>query len=631
MNGQVTSAALVGRQQELDELHAMTSGAGPSLAFLWGVGGVGKTTLMHGFQQALGDAGLESLWLDLGGIEPTPAGFTETAGEYLEAQAQDPARPRFLLMDGYECFGLMDYWLLQHLRPRLGPALKLVICGRRPPSPGWRTIGRDQTAPLLREVDELCRDDARQLIASLGVDSGSIPALLSLAGGHPLALNLAAAAWRGGDPPDSLGSELFLEMSRLYLEEVNDVQMRVALEAASIPRRLTRQMLSALLGQRNVHETFDRLSKLSFVRLRADGLYLHDTVRQAIQSALRASDPELFTTYRRRAWHALRAGLSSAGGNALWQRTADVIFLVDNPVVREAFFPSESRSLLVEPAQPQDQEAILALARQHDGDQSLDCWRAWMRTRPAIFHVVRGAGAVKGFYAVLDSEGLVSDQVAHDPLTMAWLEHLREQQPAGGSSLFIRRWLGAEDGESPGPVQAACWLDLKRMYMEMRPGLRRVYLTLADLRPYAEVARKLGFRHLENRVTRLGDRNYQLAVLEFGSGSVDGWIERLVASELGLLEGSLLDPATRELAHGDARTRLTPLEFAVMEMLLNQAGHLVQREALLEEIWGQDTDAGSNVVDVVVSGLRKKLPPGTGTIETIRGAGYSYRPSPDRA
>ena len=51
--------------------------------------------------------------------------------------------------------------------------------------------------------------------------------------------------------------------------------------------------------------------------------------------------------------------------------------------------------------------------------------------------------------------------------------------PPKQRALFMRRWLAAETGESPSAVQAACWIDLKRKYLELRPNLRRVYLARA--------------------------------------------------------------------------------------------------------------------------------------------------------
>jgi DNA-binding response OmpR family regulator len=71
--------------------------------------------------------------------------------------------------------------------------------------------------------------------------------------------------------------------------------------------------------------------------------------------------------------------------------------------------------------------------------------------------------------------------------------------------------------------------------------------------------------------------------------------------------------------------RLTEREFAVLLSLVNRANRLVPRSALLEKIWSLPDDYGSNVVDVYVRRLRRKLGPHSAMIETVRGFGYCLR------
>ena len=111
-------------------------------------------------------------------------------------------------------------------------------------------------------------------------------------------------------------------------------------------------------------------------------------------------------------------------------------------------------------------------------------------------------------------------------------------------------------------------MDVKRKYLELRPNLRRVYLTLRDLEPYAAAATKLGFRVL----AETGGDGYHSAMLDFGPSSVDGWLARLVAAELRVEEDGLLDCAARELVLNGRRIGLTKLEFGVMEYLHRRAG-----------------------------------------------------------
>ncbi len=65
---------------------------------------------------------------------------------------------------------------------------------------------------------------------------------------------------------------------------------------------------------------------------------------------------------------------------------------------------------------------------------------------------------------------------------------------------------------------------------------------------------------------------------------------------------------------------LTAREFTMLETFLRHSGQVLSREQLLSHVWGYDHDPGSNVVDVYVGYLRKKL--GSEAIVTVRGAGY---------
>jgi two-component system, OmpR family, copper resistance phosphate regulon response regulator CusR len=84
--------------------------------------------------------------------------------------------------------------------------------------------------------------------------------------------------------------------------------------------------------------------------------------------------------------------------------------------------------------------------------------------------------------------------------------------------------------------------------------------------------------------------------------------------------GLQLDLRTRR-AHVDDRTvDLSAREFALVETFLRHPGQVLTREQLLSHVWGYDFDPGSNVVDVYVRYLRRKL--GAERIVTVRGMGY---------
>jgi DNA-binding response OmpR family regulator len=81
-----------------------------------------------------------------------------------------------------------------------------------------------------------------------------------------------------------------------------------------------------------------------------------------------------------------------------------------------------------------------------------------------------------------------------------------------------------------------------------------------------------------------------------------------------------LDVRTRRAVVNDRVVELTAREFALAETFIRHAGQVLSREQLLSHVWGYDFDPGSNVVDVYVRYLRKKL--GDDLVETVRGIGY---------
>lgn len=84
--------------------------------------------------------------------------------------------------------------------------------------------------------------------------------------------------------------------------------------------------------------------------------------------------------------------------------------------------------------------------------------------------------------------------------------------------------------------------------------------------------------------------------------------------------GLTLDLRTRRAAVGDRWVDLSAREFALAETFLRNPGQVLSREQLLSNVWGFDFDPGSNVVDVYVRYLRRKL--GKERFETVRGMGY---------
>lgn len=121
------------------------------------------------------------------------------------------------------------------------------------------------------------------------------------------------------------------------------------------------------------------------------------------------------------------------------------------------------------------------------------------------------------------------------------------------------------------------------------------------------MSKPFAFEELLARV-RLRVRSASSAVYETGQQLSGGGITLDLRSHRALVEKEQID--------------LTAREFALLEMFMNHADQVLSREQLLSGVWGFDFDPESNVVDVYVRYLRRKI--GEDRIETIRGMGYRF-------
>ncbi len=97
-----------------------------------------------------------------------------------------------------------------------------------------------------------------------------------------------------------------------------------------------------------------------------------------------------------------------------------------------------------------------------------------------------------------------------------------------------------------------------------------------------------------------------------------------------VVEDLSLDPATRVARRGSREITLTTKEFAVLEVLMRGAGRVITRERLSQHAWDDNFDPSSNVIDVYIARLRRKIDmaPDRPLLETVRGAGYRLGVAP---
>jgi len=475
-----------------------------------------------------------------------------------------------------------------------------------------------------------------EYLTSQGVPEASARELNRVARGHPLALSLGLALYSaGGHVRGSVAThhDVLEHMAALFLEDTDSTTTQVV-EAACLVRTATAPLMAAMLPHIPADEALDRLQAVPFVSVGSHGLMVHEAVRRSVTAALKSRDPGRYQAYRRAASQVVRDQYRQAPRSDHWRSTADVLYLLENETLREGFFPTTESAVSVEPARADDGTSILEIIRSFDGPHSCQALEQWWHYHPDSFFVVRDEhGGAQGFYQAIVAPKVHKNVLARDPLAASWARDLPRSEDRA-ATLWVRRSLDRDTGEGPSPGQAACWLDIKRTYLELRPRLRWVYTCYCDAELYRHPMEQLGFRVVDEGRPVLDRAMQHTFRLDMGMDSVDGWLGNLLARETGMATGEsaryspLLDEQARELLVNGNRIGLTPLEFGVFAYLVARPNKAVARHELVEAVWGYGKEAStSNVVETVVRSVRQKLGAHRDALETVRGVGYRYKPT----
>jgi class 3 adenylate cyclase len=508
----------VGRQNEISVLsNAIEAAELPFIvAFIRGPGGIGKSRLIQAALNNISPA-VNRYVLDCREIEPTPQGFQIALGAALEMQESEldfrsvvgrlveTEQRTVLALDAYENFGLMDTWLRQDFLPSLSENVFTIIASREAPNPGWLTSPGWQSLFKEIELRELSADDSQKMLAFHNLTLSQIDRIKNFARGYPLVLEIAAAAIHNqpdleiteGPPP-----KVLQQLTQTILAGLPSETM-VAVEASSIVRRVTEPSLRALLDASSVKEI---------------------------------CDPESHQIYRKRAYSYLSKESQRAVARNLWQYTADLLFMIENPIARSAFFPEGATNLRVEPATSSDAEEIREILKAKEPLESARQIKRWWDTHPETFNFVKTReGKYEAFYILFEPDNVDRSLLEEDPFTSLWLKHLIDSPIANAERvLFCRRWVDRTTGEMPSPAVSACFLDIKRVYMELRPSLRRIYFPVINLSTFEPILSPLGFTAPQMASVTLGGITYHTLMNDFGPSSIDGWLANLIGAELGV-------------------------------------------------------------------------------------------------
>ena len=630
----------VGRVTEMETLVGFLEADIPAVVHVHGLGGIGKSALCHAFARRAREMNAFVIALNCRDLEPSDTGFLSSLGSELGSpirSVEDAAKALadlsdlvVLLLDTYEMYRMMDTWLRSEFLPALAENSRIFFFGRDRPVSAWLISPEWQGIFHSMSIGGLDEAASATILRKAGVDENEISVITGFSGGSPLALRLAAATVLER-PEIDLGKiasqTVVAELTRIYLSDVQDAETRFAVEATATVRRMNQPLLRYMFPNMESAVVYEKLQELPFIETATDGLMLHDSVQQSITSNLSATDPSKYRGLRQKAWKFYRNEVKLMARSEIWRYSADMLYLVEEPLVRNAFFPSNLQPYAMETALPKDRPAIKDIIRRFEGKEGARILCNWLEHGLQYFTVARDQqGGVAGFYILFNPREVKVGLLREDPVSWRLYKHLEDDPtPPKQHAIFCRRWLDAETGENNSPVIGACFLDVKGYYVAMKPSMRRLYCTRIDYDQYSPLFKSLLFKYLKDYTAELDGTTYHTDVLDFGPALFNGWITSLVSKELGIDRDDILDSAACELVLDGNRIGLTKLELGIMQCFAQNEGDVVKRDTLLEEVWGYGNYAGSNVVDTKIRSLRKKMGDFAPMIETVSGVGYRFR------
>ena len=345
---------------ELRLLRQVTAAGGPVVAYVHGPAGIGKTTLISALDAYLEDEGVRDCISRQAQWNPRPTAILTALGRVLDHKAGTVAElaaafasakdVTVVMVDDIDTWRLAASWLRVDLLPALPASTRFVLAGTVSPPPVWSIEYGQYFLDI--KLGALPRAESDAAVAAAGLSAEIAERIWLLSGGHPLGLRMAIHAARTG----SLGTARDAgELANAILRAIGDSELRRAVEACAIVRRANRALISAILETEEPIplSLLEAVEALPFATRDAEGIYIAEPVRRAIVDWMSGVEAERYQLWRKTAADWIVSRLRAAGRSGRWRHMADLLHLLEQPALRNAFFPPEEEAPPVEPARAQ--------------------------------------------------------------------------------------------------------------------------------------------------------------------------------------------------------------------------------------------------------------------------------------
>ncbi|MCX4510721.1 ATP-binding protein [Streptomyces sp. NBC_01619] len=523
--------AFIGRDEELVRFGEALAGdpQAPFAFYVFGPGGLGKSTLLRRLADDARAAGRLLIELDGRFVSRDPADFEQAAGPFLDVPGT------VLVVDSFEHCQWLESWLWQHFLPRAADDTLVVLAGRLAPQPQWTADPAWDGLLHVTELEPFSEKEARSLLAAAQIRPELRERVLRFAAGNPLALSLAAAGSTGPGSEEiwAPSADVLRTLLAGLIGEVPTVAHRRALEVAAQAHSTSEELLTAVLPEEDTHLLFSWLRDLPFMESTHRGLHPHDAARGTLAADLRWRAPNAFVSMRRRLAEEYLRLLREAPEERVWTVTDELFYLF-----REVETLARLRTWYREdevhdrPLHPHDLDVVLRMAEETEGSASAELVRYWAQRQPQAFSVYRlvSTGRIVAFTARLALPAPPDPQdLATDPVVAAAWEHTEATAPVSpGEHIGISRFsIYPERYQVPSRV-----IDLSssRAQAESARARGRAYGFAVWRDADAWSVRVKGTLDDTGARPRVGERTYGLFSVDWRKVPVETWLRRFIST-----------------------------------------------------------------------------------------------------
>ncbi len=535
----------VGRDTEKAFFRAAVTAAEPPffVLYVFGPGGVGKTSLLHEFALLTEAAQAQSIYIDARNVEPSPDSFIAALASALGLTP--PANPldtllarsqrTVIMIDTSEALALLEIWLRDTFLPQLPANILIVFAGRNPPAATWRADPGWQSLLQLLPLRNLTPEESRAYLELRTIATIAHTRIAEFTHGHPLAISLVADVLEQRPTllfePDT-APDVVQALLEQFVQDTPTADHRLALEACALVRYMTEGLLAQMVNMPDAHSLFDWLRRFSFIDSGRLGLFPHDLVREALAADLRWRYPDRYIDLHARARTYYIERLYQTSGANQRRILTDFIFLHrDNAVVRPIYAWQDNGDIWTDKLQVADISILLEIVRQHEGEVFAQLAAAWFERQPQATLVMRDRQRQPlGLLTSLALHEASRDQIAADPATRAAWAYLQRYAPirAGEIVTYFRFWLDKNAYQAVSPMQSRIFINCVQHYLTT-PNLAYTLFACAEPDFWAGVFGYADLARLPETDFKVGERTYGVLwprLARYTAGQMVGFVGR---------------------------------------------------------------------------------------------------------